>query len=309
MQLILGIDGGGTRTRARLADDNGKPLGTGEAGSSNMQAQGEAAAQHEILNAIANAFADAGIPPTPIHAACLGLAGAARPDERALFTTWAKQFICAHATVISDGELVLAAGTPALWGIALIAGTGSIAWGKTQAGRMARAGGWGYLLGDEGSGYDLARAALRAAAQAADGRGAPTQLLEAFLQHWQLPNPQALIPKVYRPAFTRAEIAQLAPLVVAQAMQGDAVASDIVQAGAQALAQAVLAVARSLALPALLVPTPLALTGGLLLNAALVREQVLQQLRISEINFDPITLVHEPVNGAVRIAQQYQEAV
>ena len=300
MKLILGIDGGGTRTRARLADDEGQPLGTGQAGASNMQAQGEAVAQHEILSAIANAFADAGIAPTLIHAACLGLAGAARPDERSRFTTWAKQFICERATVISDGELVLAAGTPALWGIALVAGTGSIAWGKTQVGHMARAGGWGYLLGDEGSGYDLARTALRAAAQAADGRGAPTQLLDAFLRYWQLPNPQALIPKVYRPVLTRAEIAQLAPVVVAQAIQGDAVADDIVRAGARALAQAVLAVARSLALQT----TPLALTGGLLLNAALVREHVLQDLRTSEINFDPITLVHEPVNGAVRIAQQ-----
>ncbi len=301
MQLILGIDGGGTRTRARLADEHGKMLGTGEAGSSNMQAQGEVVAQQEILNAIANAFVDAGIPPAPIHAACLGLAGAARPDERTLFTTWAKQAICARVTVISDGELVLAAGTPALWGIALVAGTGSIAWGKAPDGRMARAGGWGYLLGDEGSGYDLAHEALRAATQAADGRTAPTQLLDCILQHWHLPNPQALIQKVYRPALTRAEVAQLAPLVVSQAVQGDAVANGIVQRGSQALAQAVMAVARSLALQTQ--PVPLALTGGLLLNAALMRQQVLQHLHASAITFGPITLVHEPADGAVRIAQ------
>ncbi|NJM40154.1 MAG: hypothetical protein HC853_05015 [Anaerolineae bacterium] len=135
--ILLGVDGGGTRTRARLADANGSVLGTGEAGSSNMQAQGAEAAQREILSAISHAFADAGLPPSPIHAACLGLAGAARPDERDLMTRWAMQTICKYITLVSDVELVLAAGTPALWGVALIAGTGSIAWGKTQDGRTA----------------------------------------------------------------------------------------------------------------------------------------------------------------------------
>jgi N-acetylglucosamine kinase-like BadF-type ATPase len=302
MKIILGVDGGGTRTRARLADEHGKMLGTGQAGSSNMQAQGPQAAQQEILSAIAKAFASAGLPPSPICAACLGLAGAARPDERELMLAWAKQAIGTDVILVSDVELVLAAGTPALWGIGLIAGTGSIAWGRTQDGRVARAGGWGYLLGDEGSAYDLAREALRAAAQAADGRATPTALLDAVLQYWQLPNPQAMIAKVYRPALSRTEVAQLAPLVIAQAMQGDGVACAIVQRGAQALAQAVLAVAQALALQGQSVP--LALTGGLLLNAAMMREQVLQHLDASDFRFDPIKLVHEPVEGAVRLAQK-----
>jgi N-acetylglucosamine kinase-like BadF-type ATPase len=267
-----------------------------------MQAQGPQAAQQEILIAIAKAFASAGLPPTPIRAACLGLAGVARPDERELMMAWAKQAISTDVILVSDVELVLASGTPALWGIGLIAGTGSIAWGRTQDGRVARAGGWGYLLGDEGSAYDLAREALRAAAQAADGRGTPTSLLDAVLQHWQLPNPQAMIAKAYRPALSRAEVAQLAPLVIAQAMQGDVVANAIVQRGAQALEQAVLAVARALALQGQSVP--LALTGGLLLNAAMMRERVLQHLDTSDFRFDPIKLVHEPVEGAVRLARK-----
>jgi N-acetylglucosamine kinase-like BadF-type ATPase len=142
---------------------------------------------------------------------------------------------------------------------------------------------------------------LRAATQAADGRGTPTQLLDAILKHWQLPNPQALIAKVYRPPLNRAELAQLAPLVVACAVRGDEVAVSLVRHGAQALVQAVLAVARALGLQGQTVS--LALTGGLLLNAALVRHQVLEHLHASAFHFDPINLVQQPVDGAVRIAQ------
>ncbi len=170
MNLIIGVDGGGTRTRVRIANAQGEILGDGEAGTSNLHAQGMEAAQEELRKAIASAFDHAGIQVQKVPAACLGLSGVGRPAERAEWTTWAEEHVAHQVRVINDGEIVLAAGTPENWGVALVAGTGSIAWGKTRTGKIARAGGWGFLMGDEGSSYDLARQALRAAAQAATGQ-------------------------------------------------------------------------------------------------------------------------------------------
>ncbi|HET9221200.1 MAG TPA: BadF/BadG/BcrA/BcrD ATPase family protein, partial [Roseiflexaceae bacterium] len=154
--LLLGVDGGGSGTRALLADRSGAILGAGAAGPSNHQAIGLEAAAQAIQSAIDMAFRDARVERSrPVAAICLGLAGAGRPEDRLRFEAWAtRQNIARRCAVASDAELVLTAGTPDGWGVALICGTGSIAWGRAPDGRSARAGGWGYLLGDEGSGYD-----------------------------------------------------------------------------------------------------------------------------------------------------------
>jgi N-acetylglucosamine kinase-like BadF-type ATPase len=138
---------------------------------------------------------------------------------------------------------VLAAGTPHGWGVAVIAGTGSLAFGRDLAGRTARAGGWGFLFGDEGSAYAIAVDGLRAAAQAADGRGPATQLLPAFERRWNLPDAPALIPAVYAIAGDRAAVAALAAVVAAAAAAGDGVAQRILDEAAGRLADMVAAVA------------------------------------------------------------------
>ncbi len=299
--LLIGVDGGGSRVRARLADARGETLGTGEASSANPHARGIAAAQKEILLAIQRAFDDAHIPKQIASAACLGIGGIDRDAERAEWSIWARSAIAVKVNVVNDGEIVLAAGSKENWGIALISGTGSIAWGKSRAGAMERAGGWGHLLGDEGSAYDLSRKALRAAARAADGRGPATKLLDAILNEWRLREPSELIPRVYRSEIMPADIALLAPAVIRIAQQGDSVARQLIERAAKALAQTVIAVALKLRFAEKEIP--LALTGGLLLQADSVRALLIEQLSQSGFHFAPVTLVDEPVAGAVRVAK------
>ncbi len=300
--LVLGIDGGGTRTRARLANWHGDTLGEGEAGASNPQGIGFAAAQANLLTAIQNAFDAAHLERTRVAAACLGLAGADRPDERHLLTEWAREQIAPRVEIINDGLTVLAAGTPENWGVALIAGTGSSAWGRAPDGRTTRAGGWGYLIGDEGSAYWLACQALHAATQAADGRGDATRLLRASLDFWNLREPSELVARVYRTGLTPADFARLAPVVMDAAHAGDPVAQKIVADAADALATLIVAVARKLQFDAA-TEIPLALTGGLLLETASLRARVLESARARGYRFAP-ALVHAPVAGAVRLARR-----
>ncbi|HEX4590317.1 MAG TPA: N-acetylmuramic acid 6-phosphate etherase, partial [Gemmataceae bacterium] len=141
--LVIGIDGCGSTTVALLATD-GEIIGRGEAGPSNLQAVGVTRAFKAIEDSVVAAFAAAGRPPAKVRCAVLGLAGADRPQEQSLVYAWAERFALAERVEVdNDAQLLLAAGTPEGWGIALVAGTGSIAFGRTPDGRTGRAGGWG----------------------------------------------------------------------------------------------------------------------------------------------------------------------
>jgi N-acetylmuramic acid 6-phosphate etherase len=301
-ELYLGIDGGGTHTVALLATgagDNWTILGRGTAGPSNRQAVGTERALAALDEAVNAAFAAANRTRSPVAAACLGLAGAGRPDDRSAIGEWAERVRLAdRIEVTSDAAILLAAGTPHGCGLVLIAGTGSIAFGKSADGRQARAGGWGHLLGDEGSAYALVMAGLQAVACAADGRGLATKLTERFLNRFGLTRPQELIAAVYRGGRDRADLAALAPLVVETA-EDDAVAAQIVEQGARELAQAGESVLRQLGGDG---PIPLALAGGLLLGSAAYRRRVLHALTERGVHAEPVALVEEPARGAVQLA-------
>ena len=152
--LVLGVDGGGTSTVAWLAATGGTVLGRGKAGPSNAKAVGNDAARSALSLAIEAAFAEAGRPPCPVDVACMGLAGFGRPEDRKTLAQWNEGSGWARRLLtVTDGDLVVAAGTPEGWGVGVIAGTGSIAVGRAEDGTKARAGGWGHLIGDEGSAY------------------------------------------------------------------------------------------------------------------------------------------------------------
>jgi N-acetylglucosamine kinase-like BadF-type ATPase len=299
--LVIGIDGGGSRTRACLANLQGETLGTGEAGTSNPVGGGFDVAKHELTHAVQRAFDAARLEPQRVAAVCIGLGGAGRTREQEALVKWARERMAERARVVNDGEIALAAATAENWGVALIAGTGSLAWGRNRAGQTARAGGWGYVLGDEGSGFDLARQALGAITQAADGRAEPTELFDAVLRFWNLSSPTDLVIHVYGRPLKPAEIARLAPLVVEVAGQGDPVARRLVQQTGAALATAVCAVSRALGMVQAM---PLALTGGLLLGAPLVRAHLLDALGARGCECAPVIVVDRPVVGAVRLARQ-----
>jgi N-acetylglucosamine kinase-like BadF-type ATPase len=255
-----------------------------------------------LEQAIRAAFTAAGLPAQSVAAACLGLAGADRDSEQALLRDWASRLrLSARLRLTSDGALLLAGGTPHNCGLAVVAGTGSITVGRSADGRIARAGGWGYLLGDEGSGYRITLAALQAIVQAADGRGPGTALTEAVLQRLQIDAPRSLVQTIYGGAWDRAALAGLAPLVFAAADAGDAVATRIVGEAAEQLAGAAAAVARQLGLQG---PTPLALAGGCLLASASYRRNLVKRLEALDIRGDPVQEVPVPAVGAVRLARE-----
>lgn len=303
--LILGIDGGGTSTVALLAqvDESGGEwtiLGRGAAGPSNRHAVGSARALRALNEAVSAAFAAAKRPRATVAAACLGLAGADRAEDRAALNAWANEVrLAARVEITNDAALLLAAGTPDGWGVALIAGTGSIAFGRGPDGRTARVGGWGYLLGDEGSGYALTTAALQAVVRAADGRGEATRLTECFLEQWDLKEPQDLILTIYDGNLDRAALAALAPLVLETAEAKDAVAEQLVTTAAGQLANMASLVARRLGFDR--ANWPLALAGGVLLGSASYRDRMVRALSAGAT---PVTLVAEPAAGALRLARE-----
>lgn len=299
--LVIGIDGGGSKTLALLADRVGQLLGRGIAGASNYQNIGAAAAWAALDAAIAAAFVDAHLPPAPLAAVGLGLAGVDRPEDRKLFESWAAQrFGGAPVIIANDAELVLAAGTPDRWGVALISGTGSIVFGCSPTGELARAGGWGHILGDEGSGYAIGVAALRAIMCAFDGRGPATALTRAVLAHWSLAAPPDLVGHVYRADTGAADIAGVARLVDAAAEAGDRVALGILQQAGRNLAFTAAAVVRRLALPT---PTPCAIAGGVVVKGGQVRSAFLAAAADLGLRLDPVIPVIEPALGAVRLAR------
>ncbi len=303
--LVVGIDGGGTKTVCWLAplvdDGSGNILGRGIAGPGNPRAAGFETAQANIDTAIAAAFADAKLPRTTVAAACLSLAGAGRASEQERIALWAEsREIATRVIVTDDAEPILAAAGDGQNGIALIAGTGSLCVGRTTAGRRARAGGWGYLLGDEGSGYAIGLAALRAAARAADGRGPQTVLLDDVLHRVHAATPSELIQRVYDIRMTRDRIALLAEAVFQRA-QSDEVARQIVQDAANGLAELVSNVTAKLTLPA--ASFVLALAGGVLIHQPDYGERVLQALAASGSSPARSLAVPEPAAGAVAIAR------
>ncbi len=303
--LILGIDGGGTGTLALLArvhsEGSTAVLGRGMAGPSNPQAIGFEAAFRALDESISAAFGDAGLTRGEVEACCLALAGGGREGDHRQLEAWAaSRHVARDFQQVHDALPLLAEGTPHGWGIALIAGTGSLAFGQTAEGRTARAGGWGYLFGDEGSAYWIALAALRSVAAAADGRGPATILTEHLLAALSIGQPQQLVPAVHGCDLDRAALATLAPHVVAAAEAGDAEAGKIVTAAAAELALMVASVAQQLELPPR--EFPLALAGGVLAESEYMARAVRQQLSARDLHPASITLVPEPVLGALRLA-------
>lgn len=302
--LVIGIDGGATHTIAVLADARtGAELGRGQGASSNFQAVGVEAALRELNFAVAGAFRAAGVARAPVAAAALGLAGVDRSEGLDVIRGWVGlvQLADKH-TIANDATLLFAAGTPEGWGLAIVAGTGSIALVMDRDGNDARAGGWGYLLGDEGSAFRVGLLALRAACRAGDNIGEPTALLPALLKELGSADPREFIPAVYRGKWDKAAIARLAPVVWAAAEAGDPTAAAIFDGEARELARTAAGAVAGGGLPT--DGLPVALTGGMVIENVSFRERFLAELRALGVKPGPVGLVDDPVVGAVVLARK-----
>jgi N-acetylglucosamine kinase-like BadF-type ATPase len=245
-RYYLGIDGGQSSTVALIADETGRVLGSGRSGPCNHVSAEEAAQKLKsvIGECVGQACAEAGLDfATLVFAsACLGFSGGATDKEahiRPVIRT-------GHCKVTSDAEIALLGATAGKPGVIVIAGTGSIAFGRNADGETARAGGWGYIFGDEGSAFDLTRQALRAILQFEEGWGPPTMLRHMFLDATQSLNALHLLHRFYTPEYPRARVASLARLVDRAAVTRDDVAVAILDEAASKLAWLVQAIWRNI---------------------------------------------------------------
>jgi N-acetylglucosamine kinase-like BadF-type ATPase len=236
MKLFLGVDGGQSGTTALIGDETGRILGQGIAGPCNHAAAGEGRAKLEraVRQSLAGACRQAGLDADAVRfkVACFGMSGG--PDDKREIL--ASILRADNLVVTTDAVTALAGATQTGQGIVTIAGTGSIAFGRNAAGRSVRAGGWGYIFGDEGAAFDIARQATRAALRVDEGWGPPTVLRDAFLEATGSASANEMLHRFYSDAWPRSRVATLAPLVDRAAMGGDAVAIEILNGAAIQLA-------------------------------------------------------------------------
>lgn len=236
MRLFLGVDGGQSGTTALIGDETGRILGRGEAGPCNHAefAEGRAKLEQAVTGSLAAACMQAGLDAASVEfeAACFGMSGG--PDDKREILRGilrVRQLI-----VTNDAVIALAGATAQGQGIIVIGGTGSIAFGRHPEGGKARAGGWGYIFGDEGSAFDIARQALRAALRMEEGWGPPTSLRAVLLEATGSRSANEVLHRFYAPEWPRSRVATLAQLVDVAATEADAVAAEILARAAQDLA-------------------------------------------------------------------------
>ncbi len=233
---VLGIDAGGTKTVCYLANAQGEIVGEGRRGGANLQAHGELEVEKVLHAVIEEAIGDRVILPAAV---CLGVAGVDRPDDDHVVRAIMRRLgYRSHLLVVNDALVALVAGVRDEPGVVLIAGTGSIAYGVNEDGFAARAGGWGYVLGDEGSGYWIGREALIAVVRETDGRGPRTGLTPLVLEHFGLSHPNGLVREIYDKGLHRQAIAALGPVVERARNDGDVVAAEILRGASVELTRA-----------------------------------------------------------------------
>ncbi len=310
MSLVLGIDGGGTKTVCLFMAEKGQVLGRGEAGASNYQSVGKQAALYSIQSAIAQAIASLGT--VQVKAICLGLAGVGRPWDVQVVQTFVQQLQSSQSlpvswalkpsnvVICSDASIALVGGLGHTVGIVAIAGTGSIVFGQNSQGCTKRVGGWGPILGDDGGAYQIAISGLRSAVRAFDGCGLPTTLEQRFREYLCLSSLEELVNIIYQPGWSVKEIAALAPLVAQEAMLGDEVALGIIEDAVQEFVKATQVVIDSLFTPSQVVEV--VTTGSVWQGLSLMRERFAASLSERQPLVKVIFPRHEPAYGAGLLA-------
>lgn len=302
-ELVAGVDGGGTRTRAVVLDGH-RVIGEGEAGPSNPLRVGVSNGVTAIRDAIDRACAAALIHRDDLDAVGIGLAGVRRKDIRTrMHDVLVETLGVETIEIVSDGDIALYGATDGKPGVVIISGTGSISVGVNRHGKRVYAGGWGPVAGDEGSGSWIARRALQMVARASDGRGPQTALTEAACEYFQVSAAEDLSTAIYAPTITNDRIAGFSRPVIATARTGDEVALGIIDEAGKELGKAAVAVIRKLKMEQ--DRFQVAFVGGVFAAGELIvaplREQVMRVARkafIGQPSFSPTV-------AAGRMAQEH----
>ena len=239
MRYVLGIDAGGSKTVGLLADETGVVRAEARAAGANLLIHGELGVEKTLYEVMEELGA-----PEFVSASCIGIAGADRPAEReTLRNVLHRLGLRQSVQIVSDAAIALVAGAPQRNGVVLVAGTGSIAYGVDSRGNTARSGGWGYLLGDEGSAFWMAQEALKRALQVIDGRGPDTSLVGKLRAQLGFDLSTELMQWMYNPKSLRFRVSRLVPVIQQAFEEGDVIASQIIDEAAHHLAGAAQAVA------------------------------------------------------------------
>lgn len=298
--IIVGVDGGGSKTRVVIADSTGHVLTSVSGGPSAIRKNNADESADTIAALARDGLATAGLHGVVPAVLCAGVAGAGRDVPRkALQRALRAREVADDVVVTTDARIALADAFGDGAGIILIAGTGSVAFGRSPTDELDRCGGWGPPFGDEGSALWIARRALSAATASADGREPDTQLLGALLTATQCDEPEDFIAWVQ--GATDADVAALAPVVIRTAENGDQRASTLLAMGAEELVLHVRTLARRL-FGDERAASAVAMTGGLLGRGTPMRKLVEHRLKSAV----PGAVVHhdeiDPARGAVRLA-------
>src|SRR5262245_341717 len=295
---VLGIDAGGTKTVCLLADDRGEVFAQARASGANLQVMGEFAVEKILHRVMDETLGERDI---KLDAICLGIAGVDRPrDAHTIKEIMRRIGQKTRTVVVNDALVALVAGAGDQAGVVVVAGTGSIAYGRDGEGRAARAGGWGYLLGDEGGGFWIGRAALSAVVRPFDQRGPVTLLADLVLKEMQLATPAEVIHAIYDRGLQRRAIAGLAGVVQRATEAGDAVAGEILDRAASELAAAAASVVTRLGMRGDVFPTILA--GGIFKGIPSLAEGLATRLAEVAPRSEVRRLEVEPARGAVTLA-------
>lgn len=300
MSYYLGIDGGGTKTTCAIGDES-RTLATATAGASNIVRVGEAMARESLQQAIREACASANIAPSQICRTCVGGSGAARPELADIVRRCVAEIIPAPVDVVGDMQIALEAAFDSGPGVVVIAGTGSIAFGRDRQGRAARAGGWGFAIGDEGSAHWIGRAAVKALLRASDASDevASSPLAAALFKAWGVRSLSDLAHagnSIPPPDFSA-----LLPAVLASE---DDLAAEVLRAAGTELAGIVLVIVGRLFPKAEYTNVPVAMIGGVFRHAELVRQVFYNELRRLDERVEVQPQVIAPVEGALRMARR-----
>ncbi|MDH5199975.1 MAG: ATPase [Candidatus Bathyarchaeota archaeon] len=293
---VLGVDGGASGTRCVIANASGELLARGTGGPSNPITVGVEAAADAITEAVNEAVESCGV--WRFGVACMGIAGAMRPPVLGALRSRLATLDVMKLEMISDAVIALAGATGCRHGVVVIAGTGSIAYGENEGGETARAGGWGWRLGDEGSGNYIGSRALIAAVRSHDGRDPPTVLAEKVRTALGLTDMSEMIDRVYLGGMGVEDVSALAVLVGEAAEEGDGEAIRILEDAGAELGAAALTVARKLGLSGGFIVAP---TGGAF-NLGLLKASFDKAVKQGAAQCCIISPRFEPAVGAALLA-------
>ena len=290
----LGIDGGGSTLRIGIYGESLKCIYLLELSeTANPSVLGFAQAEELLKSTLQKTIDEAGIAPSTVHFVGAGMAGAAQnPDWLSAILN--QSLPHAQITVAPDYEIALIGAHGERYGVLVLSGTGSAACGINASGESAHSGGWGYLLGDGGSGYWLGLEMLKSSTRVADGCMEETSLYQQTFTHLKISAPEELINWIYNPDRNNREISQMAPLVLACAAAGDLEAYRIVEDGAEHLCQLYLSVVKRLDFA----NPPVMFAGGLLSSDTLLRRLLMQKIGLEKV---PAPM-YSPLEGAALMA-------